>query len=89
MGRTGPVACGAADCGAAAGFRFYDRDADAWRPLCERHALAIHPSLELHALLESGYLRPVEVGEPDGPPTDPPTDRGRAFREAVEELLDA
>lgn len=81
-------ACGIAGCSTDAAFRFFDRDADAWTPRCERHALEIHPSLELHALLESGYLRPVEVGPPDGPPGPPVTPRGAAFRETVEELLD-
>lgn len=87
--RAGPatVTCGATGCDAAASFRFYDRDDDAWTPRCERHALEIHPSLELGALLESGYLRPVEVDPPAGPPGPPPTARGAAFRETVEELL--
>lgn len=79
--------CGTSNCPADAAFRFYDRDAGTWTPRCERHALEIHPSLELHALLESGYLRPVEVGPPDGPPAAPVTPRGEAFRESVEELL--
>lgn len=79
--------CGISDCSADAAFRFYDRDSGGWTPRCERHAVAIHPSLELHALLESGYLRPVEVGPPDGPPGTPATPRGEAFRDAVEELL--
>lgn len=82
-----PVACAEPGCAVAADFRFFDRDAAAWRPVCERHALEIHPSLELGALLESGYLRPVEVGVPDGPPGRPPTDRGAAFRAVVEDLL--
>lgn len=54
--------------------------------MCEQHALAVHPSLEIGALLESGYLRPVEVGEPDGPPDEPRTARAAAFREEVEGL---
>lgn len=81
------VTCAAADCDIEAAFRFYDRDEGGWSPLCERHALEIHPSLELGALLESGYLRPVEVGPQTGPPGEPPTARGVVFRESVEELL--
>ncbi len=81
------VRCAEPDCGAAASFRLYDPEDGRWSPRCERHALAVHPSLELGALLESGYLKPVEVDPPEGPPPDPPTARGAAFREVVEELL--
>lgn len=79
------VECAEPGCSAAAEFRLYRPD-DGWGPICERHGLEVHPSLELHALLESGYLRPVELGEQQGPPPVPPTGRGQAFREAVEEL---
>lgn len=79
--------CAERGCGAAASFRLYDPEGGCWSPICERHALAVHPSLELGALLESGYLKPVELGHPEGPPADPATARGAAFREVVEELL--
>lgn len=81
------VPCAEPGCGAAAAFRLYDPGDERWSPVCERHALAVHPSLELGALLESGYLKPVELGPPEGPPGEPRTARGEAFREAVEELL--
>lgn len=81
------VPCDDSSCAADADFRFYDRPAGAWRPLCERHALEIHPSLEIHALLESGYLRPVEVGVLEGPPGEPRTGRAVAFRREVEATL--
>lgn len=87
MSGSDPLPCAAAECDEAADFRFYDRGAGRWSPRCERHALEVHPSLELHVLLEAGYLRPVEVGAPGGPPDDPPTGRSRAFRELVEDLL--
>lgn len=84
---TGTAACVEPGCESPAAFRLYRPDEGTWRPICERHAQAVHPSLELGALLESGYLRPVEVEPPAGPPRQPPTARGQAFREAVEELL--
>lgn len=84
---TGEVStCGRPACTAGADFRLYDGDAAEWVPVCERHALAVHPSLEIHALLESGYLRPAELGDREGPPAEPSTGRARAFREVVEEL---
>lgn len=82
------VTCALDGCDTAADFWFYDPDVATWTARCSRHAVEIHPSLELHALLESGYLRPVEVGRPDGPPTEPPTARAAAFRAEVEALLD-
>lgn len=85
-GGSSAVSCREAGCGSDAAFRLYDPGRAAWRPVCEQHALAVHPSLEIGALLESGYLRPVEVGEPDGPPGEPGTARAAAFREEVEAL---
>lgn len=82
------VSCDESDCDSAAAFRLYDVDRGAWQPVCEQHALAVHPSLEIGALLESGYLRPVERPVPDGPPDEPATARAAAFREEVEALLD-
>lgn len=74
-------------CDSPASFRLYRPTVDGWRAICDRHAVAVHPSLELHVLLESGYLRPIERPAPDGPPAAPPTERGRAFRGTVEALL--
>lgn len=81
------VACAERDCERPASFRLYHPDVGAWSPICEPHAVAVHPSLEVHALLESGYLKPIELGPPEGPPGEPATGRSAAFREAVEELL--
>ena len=83
---TAPTGCSTAGCGADAEFRLYDPEADGWTPICRQHALEVHLSLEIGALLESGYLRPIEVGEPEGPPGEPGTARAAAFREEVEAL---
>lgn len=87
MSEPAPPPCSTSGCESPSSFRLYDPGEAAWRPLCHRHALAVHPSLEIHALLESGYLRPVELPAPEGPPTEPPTERGRLFRASVEALL--
>ena len=81
------VGCRRAGCDRPASFRLYEVDERRWEPICEPHAVAVHPSLEIHALLESGYLKPVELGPPDGPPGEPATGRSAAFREEVEALL--
>lgn len=79
--------CSQQGCDEAAGFWLYYREGDRWRPLCERHAVHRHPSIEVKAWLESGYARPVELECPEGPPTAPPTGRGVAFRELVEDAM--
>lgn len=79
--------CSVPDCDVDAAFYLYGRDPDGWRPRCDRHVRHAHPSLELKSWMESGYLKPVELGEPTGPPADPVTDRMAAFREAVDETL--
>lgn len=80
------VGCDELACERAAAFRLYDPEAGEWSPICEQHALEVHLSLEIGALLESGYLKPVEVGAPDGPPGEAGTARAAAFREEVEAL---
>jgi hypothetical protein len=77
--------CRRHDCDTSADFWLYHPDG--WRPLCERHTLDLHPSIEVNAWLESGYARPAELDRPEGPPPAPPTARGRAFREIVEEAM--
>lgn len=79
--------CHASDCESAADFFRYDPAAGHWNPVCERHAREAHPSLEVHAWLESGYLRPVERGRPAGRPADPPGERGAAFRDLVDDAM--
>lgn len=81
------IGCDEPGCDRPGAFRLFDPDGCGWSPVCERHALEVHPSLELGALLESGYLKPVEVDPPDGPPVEPATARAAAFREEVETLL--
>ena len=78
--------CGEPGCGRGSDFRLFDPEAGSWTPVCRQHALEVHLSLEIGALLESGYLRPVELGEPEGPPGPPATARAAAFREEVEAL---
>lgn len=75
-------------CEAAAEFWLYDRTDGAWRPLCERHVVRRHPSIELHAWLESGYAKPIELDRPAGPPSPPRHGRGVAFRALVEDVLE-
>lgn len=82
-----PPRCGTAECPRRASFYRFDREGGDWHPVCERHARTLHPSLEVHAWLESGYLRPVERGEPAGPPGPPAGERGAAFRDMVEEAM--
>lgn len=79
--------CAEADCGRDASFWRYDRDDDRWHPVCAHHAEHLHPSLEVHAWLVSGYMRPIERGRPEGPPPEPAVERGRAFREEVDALM--
>lgn len=84
-GRSGePPACSTAGCGSDASFYLYEPDEGGWRPVCTPHARRRHPSLEVHAWLESGYLKPVELGMPSDPPGDPATARAAAFRAEVE-----
>lgn len=70
--------------------REHDRGAAAsdcelgWRPVCERHALTRHPSLELKAWLWSEYMVPVERGRPTEPPGEPEYGRTAAFRREVD-----
>lgn len=83
-----PPACAEPGCGRDGSFWWYDSDGGAWRPVCGIHARHRHPSLEVHAWLESGYMRPIELERPDGPPPEPEVERGRVFREEVDALLD-
>lgn len=78
------VRCSTDECSGAAAFYVFRPPTRTWRPLCAEHLRDLHPSLERTAWLESGYARPVELGEPDEPPPVPPTDRAGAFREIVD-----
>lgn len=80
--------CTAADCGTDATFVVYDPATREWYPCCDRHARHLHPSLELHAWLESGYMKPIEVDTPDGPPADPRGGRALAFKTEIETLME-
>lgn len=82
----GEAGCGVADCRRSASFWIYEPDAGEWSPVCQPHAEQRHPSLEIHAWLESGYMKPIELGEPTAPP-QAPRGRSAAFRELVEEAM--
>lgn len=82
-----PPMCRVAGCHTEAAFWLY-RPTGGWRPLCERHVVHLHPSLELHAWLAAGYARPVERGRPTGPPPAPRGGRETAFREAIDEAME-
>lgn len=82
------ASCARADCRRDADFWVYHPGDDRWRPRCENHTIQLHPSLEVHAWLESGYARPVELGRPDEPPASPPEGRHTAFRDLVDRAMD-
>lgn len=79
--------CSESDCGDDAAFFVYAAESEGWRPICDPHARQIHPSLEIHAWLESGYMKPVERGAPGGPPPDPRDGREEAFRNLVADAM--
>lgn len=76
-----------AGCERDADFFVYEAPSEGWSAVCTPHVRHRHASLELQAWLESGYLKPAELGRPDGPPPPPPTERGRLFRNEVEETM--
>jgi hypothetical protein len=81
-----PPDCAEAECSREGAFWRYDGEGG-WLPICGRHARHLHPSLEVHAWLEAGYMRPIERGQPDGPPPEPTVERGRAFRAEIDAVL--
>lgn len=80
--------CSARDCSREAVFFVFDADAGDWSPICRPHAQRRHPSLEVHAWLEAGYLRPAELGKPAGPPGEPQTARSAEFRREIRDTMD-
>lgn len=79
--------CSEAGCDITAAFWLYDPRAGSWRPICDRHARHAHPSIEVRVWLESGYMTPAELGEPDGPPAEPSGGRQTAFRSIIDETI--
>lgn len=75
-------ACGTMDCADPAAFWVYDQPSDRWSPVCRRHLVEHHPSLEVHAWLTSGFARPIETSPPNGIVDDVPQ-RTIAFRDIV------
>lgn len=84
---TDAPACSQQDCGVAADFWRYHPDGGDWRPICHHHLVTVHPSIEVAAWIESGYARPIELAQPDGPLSDPRTGRAAAFRDLVDETM--
>lgn len=79
--------CAASECSREAAFFVFAADAVEWAPICQSHAERQHPSLEVHAWLEAGFLRPAELGKPNGPPGDPRTTRSAEFRREIRDTM--
>lgn len=86
-GFRGEWECEKSSCDRDAAFWLYDGTGAYWSPVCAVHAEHAHPSIEVHAWLESGYMKPIELGQPDSPPPAPGDRRGRFFREEIQETL--
>lgn len=83
----GPPPCSESGCASEADFYVFSADSAEWFAICSSHATHLHPSLEVHAWLESGYMKPVELGKPDRAPSEPRGGRANAFRTEVEEMM--
>lgn len=79
--------CGADGCTEPAAFYVFDGVAGDWRPRCGVHTEQLHPSLEVHAWQAAGFLKPVELGRPQGSPSDPASDRAEHFRREVRRVM--
>jgi hypothetical protein len=75
--------CSIESCSTTAAYFLFDADDAEWLPLCSPHTEQRHPSLEVHAWMAAGLVKPVELGRPESPPSDPGSDRGRRFRDEV------
>lgn len=80
--------CAETDCDRDSSFWAYDAETQGWEPTCRYHAQDRHPSLEIGAWLESGYLKPIELGEPSGPPEQPASQRAVRFRAEIKQLME-
>lgn len=79
--------CAVEGCDRDASYYRYTPKENGWLPVCTVDARTCHPSLEIHAWLESGYLKPAELGRPCGPPDIPTAGRSIAFQRIVEEAM--
>lgn len=79
--------CTEPGCTGSADYWLFSVPADRWRPICDTHAELLHPSLEIHAWLTSGYLKPIELPEPIGHPAEPAEDRAKEFRAIVTDTM--
>lgn len=79
--------CSESECAVPAEYWFYEAPCEMWRPICSRHAEHLHPSLEIHAWLTSGYLKPIELQQPTSPPETPTEERAKEFRSEVDQTM--
>lgn len=79
--------CTEPGCAADAAYWLYSVPRATWHPICRKHAELLHPSLEIHAWLTSGYLKPIELPEPTGYPEEPAEDRAKEFRAIVTDTM--
>ena len=75
--------CSVEGCSARATYFLFEADDAEWQPRCSPHTEQRHPSLEVHAWMAAGLVKPVELGRPEAPPKDPGSPRGRRFREEI------
>ncbi len=79
--------CRCDECERTAAFWTWNEGRGEWMPICDRHLVGIHPSLERMVWLESGFAKPIEVSIPTEPPPRPTTPRSRMFYDAVIEAM--
>lgn len=79
--------CETRPCERPVAFWAYNGETERWRPSCEHHLRAQHPSLEVAAWLESGYAKPAALPRPAEPPAAEAPARAAAFREIVEAAM--
>lgn len=79
--------CRNSTCSRDAEFWCYVAPRGAWEAICHTHAEQLHPSTEIKTWLFSGYMKPIELGRPDGPPGAPETGREAAFRAEIDGVM--
>lgn len=80
-------ACITSGCSNGAVFYVFHANEKEWLPICSLHAECLHPSLEIHSWQSAGLLKPVELGPPDEPPSDPVSDRAEHFRREIHQVM--
>lgn len=79
--------CNEPGCAGDAAYWLYSVPRATWLPICQKHAELLHPSLEIHAWLTSGYLKPIELPKPTAPPVAPDEERAKDFRALVTDTM--